>query len=816
MSEFLFDLPSDHPSPNLQETAISAQLTPSTGSFADAAPETPAVPQGSVDEVTAGLNPPQLEAVTSDSRALLVMAGAGSGKTRVLTRRIAYLLATGQAWPSQILAITFTNKAAKEMAERIANLVGDPARRIWTSTFHSACARILREEHEAAGLRSSFTIYDAADSKRLLKEICKNLDIDSKVLSVKALAGRISDQKNLLIDPDDYAARGNQSDPYWGETLAVYREYQAALRRHHALDFDDLIMTTVNLLRAFPQVQARLRRRWRYILVDEYQDTNPAQYALIRELVGTADDASGLPPTALTVVGDSDQSIYAFRGATIRNIEEFADDFPGAHTVYLEQNYRSTGTILNAANALIAGNSSRHKKKLWTDAGAGLPITVYAADTEADEARWIVSEIEGLRKAGRAYGDIAVFYRTNSQSRSFEEILVRSAVPYRIVGGTRFYERREIKDIVAYLRAGANPDDEVNLRRVLNVPKRGLGDKAEAEILGVARGKNLSFGEVCEGIADGTLSADLTPRAVKAVADFIGILRMIREEDERGTPMGELLEMLLDRSGYLAPLQVSTDPQDATRVENLGELVSVASEFSAAEPSGRLVDFLERVSLVADSDQLPDYADPDSGQVTLMTVHTAKGLEFPVVFVTGLEEEIFPHSRSLLEPGGVEEERRLAYVAVTRAQELLYLTRAGSRSLWGGPSNFAPSRFLTEIPEDLCDVRRRLATRENYTSYVTPRKAGGTSTRSREGAKKRLSQGGPLLTSAAKMKSSQPHKTAGPKAPTVGKTVKHSLYGKGVVLSLEGEGEGLIAKVNFDTVGVKRLMLRFAPLEEVE
>ena len=723
---------------------------------APSAPYGPAPIAVDTDELTRDLNPAQRRAVTHSGSPLLIIAGAGSGKTRVLTRRIAHLIATRRARPGEILAITFTNKAAAEMRERVAALIGPVGERMWVSTFHSACVRILRREHEAAGLRSTFSIYDAADSTRLVTLVVRELGVDSKRFTPKAFAHRISDLKNELVTPEDFAERAVTSNPFERHLAEVYRAYQARLGAANALDFDDLIMRAVRLLQTRPAVAEMYRRRFRHILIDEYQDTNHAQYVLVRELVGgpgTSGAGSPLPPGELTVVGDSDQSIYAFRGATIRNIEEFEEDYPTARTILLEQNYRSTQNILDAANAVIARNSGRREKRLFTESGAGAPITGYVADSEHDEARWISAEIDRLAdEAGVRPRDVAVFYRTNAQSRALEEAFLRSGQPYKVVGGTRFYERREVKDAIAYLRAVDNPDDDVSLRRILNVPKRGLGDKAEAALVRHAARYGVSFGVAIAdaageerprggagaggttgetsgagGAASGEArdqGADgdeppavegLTTRARTQVTRFHELLVGLRHQLAAGDGVADILDSALDASGYLAELRASDDPQDAARVENLAELHSVAADFQDANPDGALADFLERVSLVADADQLPPAADldeevareaEDQGRVTLMTVHTAKGLEFPVVFVTGLEDGIFPHSHAMADETELAEERRLAYVALTRARERLYVTRAAVRSAWGAANAMPASRFLDDIPAEVMDWKR--------------------------------------------------------------------------------------------------------------
>ncbi|WP_311471954.1 UvrD-helicase domain-containing protein [uncultured Actinomyces sp.] len=743
------------------------------GAGAPSAPYGPAPIAVDTDELIRDLNPAQRRAVTHSGSPLLIIAGAGSGKTRVLTRRIAHLIATRRARPGEILAITFTNKAAAEMRERVAALIGPVGERMWVSTFHSACVRILRREHEAAGLRSTFSIYDAADSTRLITLIVRELGIDPKRFTPKTFAHRISDLKNELITPAQFAERAVTSNPLERHLAEVYRAYAERLSAANALDFDDIIMRTVALLQTRPAVAEMYRRRFRHILVDEYQDTNHAQYVLVRELVGgpgTSGAVSALPPGELTVVGDSDQSIYAFRGATIRNIEEFEEDYPTARTILLEQNYRSTQNILSAANAVISRNSGRREKNLWTAAGDGAPITGYVADSEHDEARWISAEIDRLAdEAGVRPRDVAVFYRTNAQSRALEEAFLRSGQPYKVVGGTRFYERREVKDAIAYLRAVDNPDDDVSLRRILNVPKRGLGDKAEAALVRHAARYGVSFGVAiadaagearprgagdaasaagagaagAAGAADGTgadetagaaggADADgargqgadgdeppavegLATRARTRVTHFHELLTGLRHQLAAGDGVADILDSALDASGYLAELRASDDPQDAARVENLAELHSVAADFQDANPDGALADFLERVSLVADADQLPPSADldedaareaEDRGRVTLMTVHTAKGLEFPVVFVTGLEDGIFPHSRAMANEADLAEERRLAYVALTRARERLYVTRAAVRSAWGAGNDMPASRFLDDIPAEVMDWKR--------------------------------------------------------------------------------------------------------------
>src|SRR5271154_2762281 len=672
-----------------------------------------------IDALLDGLNPEQRAAVVHEGSPLLIVAGAGSGKTRVLTHRIAYLLAARDVAPHEIMAITFTNKAAGEMATRVAALVGPRARSMWVMTFHSACVRILRREAKRFGYPSSFSIYDQADSQRLMTLTCRELELDPKQFPPKMMAAQVSNLKNELIDHETFAAQARTARD---KALAeAYTEYQRRLLAAGAMDFDDLIMVTVNLFQALPEVAAEYRRRFRHVLVDEYQDTNHAQYILVRELVsGGAPIFSGLtgradrpedplpppgdplPPPELVVVGDADQSIYAFRGATIRNIVEFEQDYPNATVILLEQNYRSTQNILAAANAVVAKNQGRKPKNLWSDQGAGPPIVGYVADNEHDEAAFVAEEVDRLSDAGQATpGQVAVFYRTNAQSRVFEEVFIRVGLPYRVVGGVRFYERREVRDLLAYLRLIANPADEVSLRRVLNVPKRGIGDRAEEYVAAYAQRERVTFAQALRRPAD---VPGIAARSAAAIAGFNALMAGLRELAETG-PVAELAEAVLDRTGYIEALESSSDLQDASRGENLEELVSVAREFDGSRADGTLADFLEQVSLVADADQIPD-GEEHGGLVTMMTLHTAKGLEFPVVFLTGMEEEVFPHQRSLANKKELEEERRLAYVGITRAMQRLYLTRAVARTWWGRPEYHKQSRFLDEIPPGLIEWRR--------------------------------------------------------------------------------------------------------------
>ncbi len=739
------------------------------------------------------LNPSQRAAVEHRGGPLLIVAGAGSGKTRVLTRRVAHLLATGDATPGSILAITFTNKAAGEMKERVSELVGARARAMWVSTFHSACVRILRSEAGRLDMATSFTIYDQADSIRLMGMVLRDLDIDPRKTTPRSVLNQISNLKNELIDHETYSRR--TANPIEEQLAAAYGDYQRRLRRANAFDFDDLIGSAVAVLQLFPDVAEHYRRRFRHVLVDEYQDTNHAQYVLVRELVGPtpdASDAEGLPPGQLCVVGDADQSIYAFRGATIRNIDQFERDYPDATTIMLEQNYRSTQTILTAANAVISRNSGRREKRLWTDSGAGAPIVAYVADDEHDEASFVANEIDKLADDGAARAsDVAVFYRTNAQSRSLEEVFIRVGLPYRVVGGTRFYERREVRDAIAYLRALANPDDEVSLRRILNVPKRGIGDRAEAVVDAFGQRERISFAAALERAAE---APGIATRSLASIQAFTTMMSDLRTLVEAGTDPATVLQAVLEQSGYLAELSASIDPQDEVRVENLAELESVAAEFGADNPGGTLGDFLERVSLVADSDEIPD-DDESGGVVTLMTLHTAKGLEFPVVFLTGLEDGVFPHMRSLGDPRELEEERRLAYVGVTRARERLYLTRAVTRSAWGSPSFNPPSRFWEELPPEVLDWRRVEPVGRS------PQAGGYGSAPSSSSAALRLGDRivgtGPVISLAA------------------GERVTHQKFGLGTVVSTSGIGDKSEATIDFGSAGVKRLLLRYAPVEKL-
>ncbi len=782
------------------------------------------------EELLEGLNEPQRAAVVHEGAPLLVVAGAGSGKTRVLTRRISWLIQERRAHPGSILAITFTNKAAAEMKERVEELVGKRARIMWVSTFHSACVRILRKEIDKFGYKSNFSIYDAADQKRLMALVCKDLDLDPKRFQPNAVLHWVSNHKNELRDADEAAKDTHNSleESY----SAAYSLYERRLREANALDFDDLIMKTVHLLQAFPEVRETYRRRFRHVLVDEYQDTNHAQYALIQQLcadtfeepVGPEQPAERVPPAELMVVGDADQSIYAFRGANIRNILDFEQDFPDATSILLEQNYRSTQTILNAANAVIGHNVGRKAKRLWSDAGEGERIVGYVADDERDEARFVSEEIDKLTDAGSLRpADVAVFYRTNAQSRVFEEVFIRVGMPYKVVGGVRFYERREVRDALAYLRMLANPADQVSLRRILNTPKRGIGDRAVACVQALSERERLTFWDALRRAED---APGLATRSLTAIRGFVAMVEEFQSMVAADERADVILESVLSRSGYLAELEASDDPQDETRVENLAELVAVAREFSddpvagpSADPSDvdagivapGLGDFLERVALVADADQIPDAPDDDAGVVTLMTLHTAKGLEFPVVFLTGLEDGVFPHSRSLGDQTELEEERRLAYVGVTRARERLYISRAVVRSAWGAPSHNPGSRFLDELPIDLVDWRRTEAAQTSWGRPDLSRGGSGGGMGAPTAAGRRnFSSAALRADAAAKAKPAREIPSLEP-----GDRVVHDSFGMGTVVSLEGVADKSVASIDFGSEGVKRLLLRYAPVEKL-
>jgi DNA helicase-2/ATP-dependent DNA helicase PcrA len=743
----------------------------------------------STADLLAGLNPVQAQAVTHPGGPLLIVAGAGSGKTRVLTHRIAWLIAEQGISPFEILAITFTNKAAQEMRDRVEALVGPVARRMWVSTFHAACVRILRRDAARLGYKSSFTIYDQADAVRLTGYIIRDMGLDTKKFPARMIHALISNAKNELIDFESYSA--NTRTILERRVADVYREYQHRLLAANAMDFDDLLLVTVNLLQACPDVLEHYQQRFRHVLVDEYQDTNRAQNQLILLLAGAHHEVS--------VVGDSDQSVYGWRGADIRNILQFEDAFPDATVVVLEQNYRSTQTILDAANAVIANNAMRKPKALWTEQGRGPSIVRFHAEDEHDEGRWLADEVrrlhrgdggDGTNRGDRAgdshsraheWGDIAVFYRANAQSRAIEEELVRRDIPYKVVGGARFYDRMEIKDLLAYLRAIANPADEVSLKRIINVPKRGVGDTSVARLDRFARDRNIAFSAA---MADPD-AAGVSGKALRGIVDLHQFLGELRAERAAGTGPGTLLETVVDRTGYLAALEAEHTVESAGRIENIEELIGAAREADDLDA------FLEEVSLVADADEV----DGDTSKVTLMTLHTAKGLEYPVVFIVGMEDGVFPHLRSLGEPDEMEEERRLAYVGITRARERLYLSHAWCRNLWGQTQYNPPSRFLKEIPDSVmraAEGGRRPASR-----------ASGRSGRDAivESAMRR-GKVGPVHGTGAEL--------LGLRA---GETVVHAKWGEGVVLDVNGEGDRAEARVHFPAVGEKHLALSLAPIK---
>ncbi|EPI58200.1 putative ATP-dependent DNA helicase PcrA [Gardnerella vaginalis JCP8066] len=912
-------------------SAQSSQTVQSSAAdqYAQTSAQSSNLPEINPQSLLEGLNPQQSKAVQYEGPALLIGAGAGSGKTRVLTRRIAWILANSKAWPSQILAITFTNKAAAEMRERLASLIGNSANSMWVSTFHSACVKILRAHGDSIGLKSGFSIYDSSDCERLVKIIASELNIDIKKFTPKLLLSKISDFKNNLVTwqenlknyaPDykpgasvsgasSFNAAGNADALY----AAVYAEYQNRLSVSNAVDFDDLIMLTVKLLRQNSQVSAYYRRKFRYILVDEYQDTNHAQYVLIRQLAGVGDagvgdysavpqasaaspDSTQLPQSSITVVGDSDQSIYAFRGADIRNIQDFEQDFPNATTIMLEQNYRSTQTILDAANAVISNNTNRKPKKLWTSLGKGSPIVGYVADNAQGEAMWVAQEIARLASEdGVNYSDIAIMYRANSQSRSLEDALIKSGLPYQLVGGTKFYERREVKDALAYLQSIANPDDDVNMRRILNVPKRGLGARAESQITSYAKENSISFWSALsqiDKIAEQIGISSRTFNALKSFRDLMtSLIDFMKANDSKPS---KVVENVLNESGLLQDLRESKDPQDEFRVDNLSQLQSVAAEYEQNTPDANVAGFLETTALVADSDQLPDQGE-DTGKVTLMTLHTAKGLEYPVVFLTGMEQGTFPHSRCVDNQKELCEERRLAYVGITRAKKILYVTWAAERSQWGKSAEMIQSQFLDEIPADLiCWKRTEAAVMraglrgagrdfdrdfdrdfsddfgsdggwgdDSYTTYGGSSYSGSRYNKSHYGSsygssksygksygsssygnsygKSYGSKSGKVTTriarkSSASYQSQSSTSNLQSSASSLsykkqslqekdnhlnindfheGDKISHDTYGLGTVLKTQDKGRNSIITVDFGSDGVKRLMLRVAPIEKL-
>ncbi len=737
----------------------------------------------STTALTEGLNPAQIDAVTHPGGPILVVAGAGSGKTRVLTHRIAYLIDQQGVSPFALLAITFTNKAAQEMKHRVGNLVGPVADKMWVSTFHSACARILRYESEAIGFPSSFTIYDQADSVRLTRYVLNDFGLDPKQMPPRSIHAAISAAKNEMVGVAQYKDRAaNIFERRIGE---VYEEYQQRLRRAGAMDFDDLLGTTVDLFRKNPDVLDRYRRRFEHVLVDEYQDTNRVQNELVLML--------GQEHRNVFVVGDADQSVYRFRGADIRNILDFERAFEDATVVLLEQNYRSTQRILSAANAVIANNLSRKPKDLWTDQTGGDPIVCYQATDEYDEARWVVREAYRLHEDEQhRWDEMAVFYRTNAQSRVVEELLMEAGVPYQLIGGTRFYDRREIKDALAYLRVTVNPGDAVSLRRALNTPKRGVGDGSVAKLEAWAEAHGLTL---MDALLNAT-EAGVRGRALTGIGAFLKVI-----DDARGLlddGPDQVLEHMLESSGYLDQLEVEATGETEVGVQAQGRLENLDELISAASESDNVNDFLEQVSLVSDTDDLAD-----DSMLTLMTLHSAKGLEYPVVFLVGMEDGVFPHFRSLTEPDELEEERRLAYVGITRAQQRLYLTHAWHRTIHGSPMYNPPSRFLEEIPEELVDARGSSRSRSSRSSYDHGADRGSSSFAGRE-----------RMVDDAQAARTPVEADPNPVALVVGDDVNHATFGLGVVTDVKGAGGDAEITVNFTTAGSKVLMASFARLEK--
>ena len=745
-----------------------------------------------------GLNPAQYDAVIHPSGPLLVVAGAGSGKTRVLTHRIAHLIHTG-VHPSQILAITFTNKAAREMRNRVADLVGPVVRSMWVSTFHSACVRILRVHAERVGLPKTFSIYDQSDAVRLTGYVVRDMGLDPKRFNSRAVHGHISLFKNELVDPA--TAISSADDIFARRHAEIYAEYQTRLERAGAADFDDLLTVTVRLLNQCPDVLDEYRGRFRHLLVDEYQDTNMAQNEIVLALGGATD------PTGahnVCVVGDSDQSVYRFRGADLRNIIQFEDAFADVTTIVLDQNYRSTQTILDAANAVIVNNPGRQPKHLWTDGNPGDRIVRYYASDEGDEATFVASSaLQLTRETGAMFSDTAVLYRTNAQSRVIEESFMRLGVPYQVVGGTKFYDRREVRDALAYLRVVANPADEVSVKRVLNVPKRGVGDTSVAKIDEFASLEGISFIEAARRASE----AGVSGRAARGVESFCevidGAIELLRSEGDDGLTAGEVLQHVLDSSGYLTELEEEDTVEAHGRIENLGELVGSAREFT------RLEEFLEQVALVSDTD---DLADDD--RVVLMTLHSAKGLEFPNVFLIGVEEGVFPHHRALSDPNEMEEERRLAYVGITRAMQRLFLSHSWSRMLFGSTQYNPPSRFFDEIPESLLDIqgdRRPSAAQSSYrssSSWDSPPTYRRRSIDRDENDEHRDR----IVERAMSTRTGPTQSGAHEVGFRIGDDVSHPAFGEGVIIEITGQGDRAEATVNFAGVGTKHLALAFAPL----
>ena len=748
--------------------------------------------QNKPDDLLTGLNPQQQEAVVYRGNALLIVAGAGSGKTRVLTHRIAHFLATKELWPSQILAITFTNKAAAEMRERVESLVGVSAQGMWIKTFHSACLMILRREAQRLGHDANFTVYDTGDSRALLKRLLRESGTEDTDLKPAQAAAIISNAKNELKDSEDYARNADRSNPRERIVAEVFQAYESELKRNNAFDFDDLIAETVGLFRSFPEVRARYQKRFRHILVDEYQDTNHAQYALIREFTRPMPDeyanyddqtAELMGPAELTVVGDSDQSIYAFRGADIRNITEFERDFPGAHTVLLEQNYRSTQNILSAANAVISQNPYRPAKNLWTDAGFGDKITIFTGYDERNEAAFVVDQIKSMHQEGTNYRDIAVLYRTNALTPSLEAELKSQRIPYAVIGGLKFFERKEIKDALAYLSAISNGRNDEAVRRVINVPSRGIGDKTELKIAHHARAADISFRQAL--IHSGELG--LGPKLTAAVQGFGELLNELEAMTMTDGP-ADVLKLALQRSGYRQELELSRDPQDEARVDNLDALLGQLFEWQAQNPESSVADYLAEVTLAAAADEIED----ESGSLSLMTLHTAKGLEYPVIFLIGLEQGTLPHVRSFDEPGGLQEERRLMYVGMTRARTRLVISHALQRTLFGNTASFIPSSFLSDIPSDLVEM------------IGTERAPLVASNRP-----------SPKTTWAGAVNTPQAIRDNKDLELAVGDAINHDSFGKGLVTSVAGNPPKQTAEIRFDSGVTKRLLVKMAPIQKL-
>ena len=728
-----------------------------------------------MNSLLTGLNKEQQQAVQHTEGPLLILAGAGSGKTKVLTVRIAHLLAQGVN-PYEILAITFTNKAAKEMKSRVESLVGDVANRIWLSTFHSFCAKFLRFEIDNfLGYNSNFTIYDTSDSQAVIKSALKALNLDDKYYPVGAMIAAISDAKNQLLFASDF--RKQARDFYQQKVADVYEYYERELRKNNALDFDDLLFLAVKLLQSNTAVLDKYSHRFRYVMIDEYQDTNHAQYVLAKLLASHWKN--------IAVVGDADQSIYAWRGADIQNILDFEKDYPNCRSIKLEQNYRSTKIILDAANAVIDNNEGRPEKNLWTDKTEGTKIQHFTAQSEHEEAAFIGDTIAKKHDIHDVpYGDMAILYRTNAQSRVLEEALIKRALPYTMVGGTKFYDRKEIKDVLAYLRVLYNPFDDLSLLRIINVPKRSIGATTVAKLQDYAREKGTSLFMTLTQLH---LIDSIKGKTKEKLEEF-GILIFTLVSEMEDKTVLDILESILDRTGYLAQLEESTDPQDQARAENIGELLSVAKDFQDTNPSGTVEDFLEQVALVNDVDSF----EQEEAKVTLMTLHAAKGLEFPIVFLCGLEEGLFPHSRTLMNPEEIEEERRLAYVGITRAEKELYISNATTRTVFGRTSSYLPSRFIDEIPEELVDgLRAKRKVPDDIKRHV-PQHMSVTSR--------------PVTKPIVRNEVIADWK--------VGDTAIHSKWGNGKVINVTGEGAGMKLTIEFPTQGVRVVMAKFAPVKK--